>query len=720
MRRAALTALALCAASPALAGEGMWLPEQLPLVADDLESMGLELDAETLSDLSAWPLGAIVSLGGCSASFVSEDGLVITNHHCAVGALQMNSSAEANLVDIGFVADDRADEVWAGPGSRVLVTESLTDVTDTIRAAADAAADDYGRWEAIDRTRKQLVAECEADAGYRCTVAVYDSGGSYRLIRQLEIEDVRIVFAPPSMIGFYGGDEDNWMWPRHAGDFTLFRAYVGPDGVPAAHDEANVPYTPPHHLEIARDGVDDGDFVMVAGYPGRTNRYRTASEVAWAETSSYPWSIATMEDVMAILDARIAADETAAVTLGGLRFGIGNYLKNNRGMLDGFASSGLTERAQAREDELLDWLEGQDDPAAAADIRALREAIEARRATAERDRIVGWAMWTVRLLGAARTGVQLAKARAIDDDLLRDAGFQERDWDRITEGFGRISRSFDREADEQLLAYWLRRADDLGPDQRIEAFDNLLDAHRDADDPYTAAAAAAYDETRLTVEDERMALLEADVDDVEFARDPLVALAWALEPLREANQQADRAFSGLESRLRPVWLQALQDAAGRELYPDANGTLRITYGLVRGYPGDDGVWYLPQTTAAGIPAKHTDTDPFDAPDELLEAIDAGEWGPYVDGDLDALPIDFLTTLDSTGGNSGSATLNARGELVGLLFDGNYEAMASDWVFDPVRTRSIHVDIQYALWLMDRVYPAPNTLREMGIEPTFAD
>ena len=723
MRNLVLSFTLLVASQTASADEGMWLPEQLPDVAERMRTLGLQLDPESLVDLHAHPLGAVVSLGGCSASFVSEHGLVVTNHHCAVGALQHNSTPELNLLDTGFLAQEREEEIWAGPGSRVLVTEEITDVTDEVLGGIGADATDLERYEAIDAAIKNIVSECESEEGRRCSVPSYFEGAQYRLIRQLEIEDVRIAYAPPSMVGFYGGDEDNWMWPRHVGDFTFFRAYVGPDGAPAAFSEENVPYTPPQHLEIRTTDLDEGDFVMVAGYPGRTYRFRSGDEMSWARTNTYPWNIATMVEMLAILEATAEEDEDAAVRTQGRIFGLANYLKNNRGMLDGFESSGAVERTVERDAAMVQALAADDSEqnrewAAAYD--ELMALLTTERETTDRDRLVGWMGWSVGLLSTANTALWLAHERPLPDE-ERDRGYQERDWPRIAERVARQDRSFHALPDQRLLAYFMERLDTLD-DDAVEPVVQLFLSFADgqSDTPYASAAEAIYQQTLLGDPEERARLLEAEVVDLEEARDPILQLATALYPLLRANHETGRERAGAYSRLRPAYLAALRHTSPIPVYPDANGTLRVTFGMIRGYDGPDAVWYRPFTTVQGVVEKHTDEEPFDAPDELLEAIASGEWGPYVDPELDSVAVDFLSTLDTTGGNSGSVTLDAQGRLCGLLFDGNYEAMASDWVFDPIATRSIHTGAQYMLWMMDRLAGAHSLMREMGIEPHFAD
>ena len=276
--RLAVLAAALSLSLAVQAKEGMWVPQQLPEIAGPLKAAGLELSPEQLADLTGDPMGAVVALGGCTASFVSPDGLVVTNHHCAYGAIQLNSTAENNLIKNGFNAPTTADEVSAGPNARVFVLDEITDVTKDAKAAIAAAGDDaLARTKALEAFEKKLIADCEAEAGFRCRLYSFSGGNTYRLFKNLEIKDVRLAYAPPGSVGKFGGDIDNWMWPRHTGDFAFYRAYVGKDGKPAAFSKDNVPYQPKHWLKFADQPLGAGDFVMVAGYPGSTNRYALAA-----------------------------------------------------------------------------------------------------------------------------------------------------------------------------------------------------------------------------------------------------------------------------------------------------------------------------------------------------------------------------------------------------------------------------------------------------------
>ena len=281
----------------------MFTPDQLPGIADDLRATGLKLDPATLADLTAFPMGAVISLDGCTASFVSPKGLVVTNHHCARGSVQFNSTKENNYLQNGFLAATMAAELPAAPGSRVYVTVQVDDVTEQVTGGLDPALAPRKRFARIEQRQKALIRECESEPGYRCRTASFFGGLQYKLIKRLEIRDVRIAYSPADAIGKYGGDIDNWRWPRHTGDFAFYRAYVGPDGQPADFSEENVPYSPPHYLEVSATGLDDGDFVMAIGYPGGTSRYARLVSVAQTFDWQYPLVVRVLSDWVAVIEA---------------------------------------------------------------------------------------------------------------------------------------------------------------------------------------------------------------------------------------------------------------------------------------------------------------------------------------------------------------------------------------------------------------------------------
>ncbi|HUD41736.1 MAG TPA: S46 family peptidase [Dokdonella sp.] len=715
MHRRSLLALvlALFVTTPALATEGMWQPAQLPAIAGDLKAAGLQLDPHDLTDLTGPTMGAIVSLGFCTASFVSPQGLVVTNHHCAYGAIQYNSTAERNLIKNGFLARRFEEELPGDPNLRVYVTEEIRDVTREIARRVKPDMDGYARYEAIDRAEKELVARCEKPGGLRCSVSAFYGGASYQLIRQREIRDVRLVYAPAGAVGKFGGDVDNWMWPRHTGDFSFLRAYVGKDGKSAAYSKDNVPYQPAHVLPVNADGVQAGDFVMVTGYPGRTNRYRRAAEVADAIDWSYPAQQQIVTDILGIIDVEGRRDPEVAVKYASSVASFNNALKNYGGQLEGLGRADAVATKRAREAELDAWLsrQGTEEAALRADITALDALLASQRATRDRDMLLGYLQRT-QLYSAAYSVYRLAIERdkpALD----RESGYQPRDEARIEGNLRQMERRGDPATDARILAYVLKRYQQLPAAQRIAALDQWLGSDAAQVDPKVAAL---YAGSALGTTDARLAGLKLSRKQIEASDDAAYRMIVGLMPELLRIERERKARVGEEMKLRPRYMQAMiafNESQGRAVYPDANSSLRLTYGKVQGLK-KDGAEFFPFTTLEGIAAKSTGVDPFDTPQNVLERIRAKDYGRYVNPAIGSVPVDFLADLDITGGNSGSPTLDARGRLVGLAFDGVWESVSADWLFNPALTRSIQVDVRYMLWVMDKVDGASNLLQEMGV------
>ncbi|MCU0250040.1 MAG: S46 family peptidase [Vicinamibacterales bacterium] len=704
------------------AEEGMWMPQQIPALAAKLRALGFAGDPKSFADLTGQPMGAIVSLGGCTASFVSPDGLIVTNHHCVTGGLQFNSTPQRNLLKDGFFAPTLADEVSNGPGSRVFVTTSVVEATAEIVGGIDPKASDRERFDTIDRRVKARVAACEKD-GSRCTVASFFEGRQFFEIKQLEIKDVRLVYAPAEGIGVFGGETDNWRWPRHTGDWSYLRAYVGKDGKPAAYDKANVPYRPKRWLKVAASGVKPDDLVFVVGYPGRTQRHQTYAEVRETVEWALPRSIRLSEEQLALIDTLAKENPALAIKLAGRVQGLNNGLTNSRGVLEGMAKGGALAKKQAREQDLAAWIAAS--PARQEKYGQALSALQALQAqgesTRERNAALGLLSSASSYLAAAQTLYRLSMQRP-KDDVARDPGFQERDWSRIREGQDRLQRTIDPAADRALLRWALDKAVALPAGQRIEPLDRLVGLTPGMDKAAAGAAIEKYLDslyagTKLADRDVRLAYIDKSTAELTASGDTFIALAAALEPLAEANREAAKTRAGAYARIRPVYMEALLEHAGGLLAPDANSTLRVTYGQVKGVSPRDGLFYKPQTTLQGIVEKHTGSGEFDAPQKQLDAIKAlraGKTTPFFDKGVNDVPVNFLSTVDTTGGNSGSPTLNAKGELVGLLFDGTYESVSSDYLFDSVKTRSIHVDSRYMLWTMAEVDGARRLLDEMGV------
>jgi len=463
------TSLFFCGAllaAPLLADEGMWMPQQIPQLAATLKALGFKGDPKAFADLTGQPMGAIVSLGGCTASFVSPDGLIVTNHHCVTGGLQFNSTPERNLLKDGYLAKTRADELPNGPGSRVFVTTSVVEVTASITGNIDPKITDRERYDLIDRRLKERVAACEK-GGQRCNVASFFAGLKYFEIAQMEIKDVRLVYAPADGIGVFGGETDNWRWPRHTGDWSFLRAYVDKDGKPAPFSKDNVPFKPKHWLTVSAEGIKPGDLVLVAGYPGRTQRHQTYSEVKETTEWRMPRSIRLSQEQLAIL-TQLSKDPAIALKVAGRVQGLNNGLTNQKGMLEGLVAGGSLALKQAQETKLEAWIAA--DPVRVKKygdvlpgLRALQaEGEQTREQSAVLSNVVGSSSY----LGAAQTLYRLSVERP-KADIEREAGYQQRDWPRIRDAQERMQRTMDAGVDKALLRWALAYAAAPPAAQRI-------------------------------------------------------------------------------------------------------------------------------------------------------------------------------------------------------------------------------------------------------------
>ncbi|WP_285711662.1 S46 family peptidase [Erythrobacter oryzae] len=704
---AGASALMLALPAVALADEGMWLPSQTGAIADEMKAAGLELDAKTLGDLQRPPLTAIASLGGCSAAFLSPQGLVATNHHCVAGSLQYNSSPENDYLTDGFLAKTLGDELPAAPGSRIYVIEDLRDVTAAMLKGADKL-EGRARYDRLQANRTALIEACEKQANRRCDVRAYFGGAQYWLQQQLEIQDVRLVYAPAGGVGNFGGEKDNWMWPRHTGDFSFYRAYVAPDGSSAPFSKDNVPFKPKAWLPIAKEGVKEGDFVMVAGFPGTTERLRTAEEARFYYEELYPYQQRMLAEYGDRIDELTAGNQAATIAYAATLQGVENYEKKIAGQLAGADAISLVDKKAAEEAAFRAWIKA--DPAREAQYGAalaeLDKLVAETNAVALADAKRGL-LGRGQLYGAARTLYRWANEQA-KPDKDREPGFQARDKAFMTQRMAIIERRYVEAIDKQLFADAIAEYRSLPADQRIASFDAFLEGKD---------LASLYATSELGTTAKRMEWMGKTPADFKASSDPFIQLAVATYDEAMAAEAADKERAGRVQKARSAVMAArLAYAAsqGKTMYPDANGSLRFTYGKVTGKAVDGQVWTA-FTTAEGIVAKHTGRGEFDAPDKMIELIKAKDYGSYVAPALGTLPVDFMSTVDITNGNSGSSTLNARGEFVGLAFDGTIEGVVSDWMYDPAINRTIHVDSRFMLWTMDKVDGAQRLLEEMGVK-----
>jgi hypothetical protein len=703
--------------SVALADDGMWTPQQVPALGEELKKLGLQIDPNQFADLAGFPMGAIVSLGGCSASFVSPQGLLVTNHHCVFGALQFNATKENDIIRNGFLAKTLKDEIQASPDQRVFVTTNIEDVTKTILAAFPKGTTDRDRARLIARRRREAIEACEKPGGVSCQIAAFFAGAQYQKITRMEIRDVRLVYAPPLGVGNFGDEVDNWMWPRHTGDFGFYRAYVGKDGKPAEFSADNVPYQPKYHMKVSTRDLDEGDLVMVVGFPGVTDRYATAMEVENAQNVELPKSVQYRTMLTRLLQERGAGDRDIALKNANRIAGLENYLKKHTGTLEAFKRGSYLEAKRKQEAELRAKLS----PELASSYDKARGEVEGllkeQFRTQDRDNVFTWLYISSPMLTQAnrlyRLSVEKTKA-----DLDREEAYTDRNRKTFQQGVARSRRSFEPGSDRAGLRMFLLEATKLPADQHIAPVDAALAAtgKESVEAQVDALLDRIYASSKIGDAKTEEQMMTETTAQLMARNDSLIAFAASLRPFAEQLEGGTQARAGAMSRLRPVMLDALRAARAGRLYPDANGTLRVGFGVVKGYEPRDAVYYQPQTDIRGVIQKSTDEEPFNTPKNLLEHAARGEFGPYTDPDLGTLPVAFISTNVVTNGSSGSATINAWGEVCGLAFDSNWEGVGSDYMVEEDITRTISVDSRYMLWVMDAVSGADDLLREMGVEP----
>jgi len=674
----------------ARADEGKWTPQQLlRFDAAWVKRQGLELPVSRLWDPTRGTglLAATISTGGCSAGFVTNTGLFLTNHHCLFSIVQEHSGPTRDLITNGFIAATPADEL-RGKTARITVPHRFSDVTKEIEAVIPAGAADLARTKAVQAKEKSLIAACEKSAGMHCSVAVFDGGLQYVLITTIELDDIRLVYAPPRAIGEFGGEIDNFRWPRHTGDFAIGRAYK--DGKP---------YQPEFYFPIARTGVKPGDFVMVLGYPGRTIRSMTSAEMTNERDFRFQLRKEIYGEWIRAIEEKTKGSPQGAISVAATLKTLNNNHTNAIGQLAGLARGRILEKQTDADSAVSTWAGQQ--PGLAKSVEAkmdLDRLAGRRRATATRDFLFQIIKPGPLALYQATTLVRLAAERT-KPDAERDPDYMQRELPALSNALDRQQKSFYRSADEAMLAVWLDRAWKLGAGERISAIDTTVP--RDGIPRYVTAL---YTGTKVTDPVERAKMFEETTAQLRARKDPLLDLAFALEPDLRAWQAATQTTDGAIARLRPLWRRAVIAHAGKPIAPDANSTLRVSFAHVKGYVPHDGVIYSPQTTLAGMLEKNTGDETFTVPGFILDA--ARTIKP------ETIPLDFLADADTTGGNSGSPVINGKGELVGLNFDRVWENVANDFGYNSDVARNISVDVRFLMWLLE-IQKADGVLKELG-------
>ena len=693
--------------------EGMWEPSQMGTLKKELKNTGYSGDADNLTDLFSFPLNAIVSLGGCSASFVSPEGLIATNYHCIEGSyLQFNSSEKENLFETGFVARRKSEEKPSAPGSSAYVTQSITNVTKAVLRQTENLKDDLDRYNKIESNKKSIIEECETSDEIRCNVRSFFSGETYQLEKRLKIRDVRLVYAPPASIGEYGGEIDNWMFPRHTGDFALLRAYVAPDGSSKEFAKQNKPYKSKNYLKISAKGVQEGDFVMVAGYPGTTNRLLTYNEVEFDIEEGFKGFVNFLKSGIDIMRSSTKDEDGSSLKYRGLISGYENYYKKISGQIDGAESFKVQDKANSDWLGFIDYLNEKGSRQEKESLDSLLSLIDDQKAK----ELPNYYYGNSRMISTAQRIYRYAYERTKPND-QREIGFQERDHENIVNGIKSLDYRLDKRVDKEIFIDRLEKYRTFDGNLRRPQFSNYFQLDADFKKSKKIVEDIYSQKSLLDSAEDRLSLIDLSLDELNSIEDPFINIARILFDEQMEYENIAKSEASEKQRLKSTFIKSLRKyykSIGKSLYSDANGTLRITFGNVKGVSLEDGITYGPFTRLEGINKKHSGEEPFDAPDKLMDLISQKNYGRYELESLGSVPVNFLCDLDITNGNSGSATLNAKGELVGLAFDGMLQTIIADYKYIP-EARTISVDSRYFLWTLEKFDEARNILEELSLE-----
>jgi hypothetical protein len=701
-----------------LGDEGMFLPDtlsQLPI--KKLQQRGLKIPITDIFNPDGPSLkDAVVIVDGGTGEFLSPEGLMLTNHHVAFDALVAASDPTKDYATNGYLAKNRSEELPA-KGYTVQIPQEIKDVTADVLSGLSETMPAQERNAAIAGKAMTLAAaHTNEAAGIRAQVLPLNEGMSYYLFSYLMLRDVRIVYAPPKNIGFFGGDPDNFEWPRHCGDFTFMRAYVAADGKPADYSTTNVPYKPKKFLTISMGGLKENDFVMVLGYPGSTRRYRESYSIAYNQDVALPIQIDIFNKQLEALRNAGKDDRELQIKLQSRIFDIANTLKDFEGSVQAMRRSGIVAKRRADEAAFTKWVNenpgrqkkyGQVLPGLE---KGYAELLKTQPGDVLIQQIAG--LSDVFQIAAIISAVSADKEKPPAERNPNLAMLALRARAALEEIFADRLPGFERE----MLAFYLRKAAELPPDQRISAvekrFGNLSgNARIHAEEEF---ARALTDSKNLNSVQALSALFDLPPAKLRELNEPLLDFASEISALSGAAQTRARTFNAAVNNWRPLLLVGMTEMRGSKLYPDANRTLRFTYGDVKGYVPRDAAIYQPFTNLSGVIEKDTGREPFDAPAKLKQLYAARDFGPYATPDGQNVPVDFISTADIIGGNSGSPIMNGRGEQVGIVFDGNYEGLGNDFFFNEAQGRTISVDIRYVLFIADKFGGAGYLLKELDI------
>lgn len=692
------------------AEEGMYPMSEIHKL--NLPERGLEIPASEIYNPDGISLiDGICRVGGCTGSFVSVDGLILTNHHCAYGAVQRASTSENDYLRNGFLAKDKSGEIEA-KNYTVRITESYEDVSEEVLSAVTDDMNFYERTKAIETKIKQIEKDAEDQhPGKRAEVSEMFTGKTYVLFVYTYLKDIRLVYAPPRSIGEFGGEEDNWIWPRHTGDFSFLRAYTAPDGSSADYSPDNVPYHPKKFLQVAPEGVAEGDFVFIFGYPGRTYRHRTSYFMAHEEEIRMPRVVDLYDWLISLMKKMGENDRDVALKHSSRIKGLSNVLKNYQGKLLGLKRLDLVEKKRLEEKELMKFISADKkrNEKYGDILPAIEKLYNERRATFDSEFNLQYMRRNADLFRFAYTVYEAAIERQ-KKDIERESAYMDKNFSRTKNRLLLATKDYYEPTDKIVFKEFLLR---LAENQQVEAVQSIIKG-KEPEAAIDEFLATIYAESTLNQKEYlEQALLKSE-GELKESGDPILNFAIKIYPVYKELKEIGKTRKGQSDELAARLIDVKKEFLKTDFIPDANSTLRFTFGHIRGYSPQDAVYYHPITTLDGVIEKTTGEPPFNTPPKLIELYNAKNFGRFYNTKLGGVPTAILYDMDTTGGNSGSPVMNAKGEIVGVNFDRAFEATINDYGWSQDYSRSIAVDIRYVLWVTQKFAGADYLLREMNV------